>query len=78
MACIITDPVLQGRNIPTLQYKNAPSQSDMPYLILAHYRDASNRHTSVPYRDGFRMANSAERSVFTDYCDFITTNVGQT
>ena len=60
-----TDPefakVLTWRDVPTLQYKGDPADANVPYLLLAHYRDASNTHTSVLYHDGFRMADAAEK-----------------
>ncbi len=52
--------VLDWHDIPTLQYKGDPDQPNIPYFILAHYRDESNTHTSVLYHDGFRMALNAE------------------
>jgi len=53
--------VIHWDGIPTLQYKGDPDYPDEPYLILANYRDTSNRHTSVLYHDGFRMTDSAAR-----------------
>ncbi len=52
-------PVLRWDGVPTLQYMGDPANPDVPYLILAHYRDDSNTHTSLLYHDGFRMADSA-------------------
>jgi hypothetical protein len=60
-----TDPefskVLTWRDVPTLQYRGDPADANVPYLLLAHYRDAGNRHTSVLYHDGFRMTDTAEK-----------------
>ena len=50
------EKVIFWDRIPTLQYKGDPENPDVPYLLLANYRDASNRHTSVLFHDGFRMA----------------------
>jgi len=50
--------VINWEGIPTLQYKGDPEKPDVPYLLLANYRDTSNKHTSVLYHDGFRMADS--------------------
>ncbi len=50
--------VLTWRHIPTLQYKGDAAEANVPYLLLAHYRDAGNAHTGVLYQDGFRMADS--------------------
>ncbi len=47
--------VLDLHGIPTLQYKGDPNSPVSPYLILAHYRDASNTETSVLYHDAFRQ-----------------------
>ena len=55
--------VISWEGIPTLQYKGDPSDPDVPYLLLANYRDASNSHTSVLYHDGFRMTDSASKLV---------------
>jgi len=61
--------VIHWKGIPTLQYKGDPDYPDEPYLILANYRDSSNRHTSVLYHDGFRMADSAAKLAEDDlYC----------
>ncbi len=53
--------MIHWEGIPTLQYKGNPAEPDIPYLILANYRDSSNQHTSVLYHDGFRMADSAAK-----------------
>lgn len=51
--------VAEWSGIQTLQYEGDPTDPAPPYLILAHYRDASNTHTSTIYHDGFRVAASA-------------------
>jgi TolB protein len=55
--------VLTWRDIPTLQYKGDPANANVPYLIQAHYRDASNTHTGTLFQDGFRMADSWQKLV---------------
>ena len=64
--------VLDWRGIPTLQYQGDPAQPDTPYLILAHYRDAGNTHTSILYHDGFRMALHAAALVEGDLYNLST------
>lgn len=52
--------VFQRNNIPTLQYLGTPDNYKAPYFILAHYRTATNTHTSTVYHDGFRIGKSKE------------------
>ena len=59
--------------IATLQYQGDPANPAPTYLILAHYRDASNTHTSTIYHDGFRMAASAADLVEDGLYDLSTT-----
>lgn len=53
-------------NIPTLQYKTDPSIANVPYFIWAHYRSALNTHTSVLYKDGFRIATNPDALIEGD------------
>ena len=52
------DKVLEKTGIPTMQYANNISNTDIPYFILAHYRSLVQSHTSTLYHDEFKQANS--------------------
>ena len=61
--------VMDVSGVPTLQYQGDPAAYRPPYLILAHYRSDSQKHTSVLYHDGFRQSLTAEGLVEGDLYD---------
>jgi hypothetical protein len=61
--------VMDVSGVPTLQYEGDPEVYRPPYLLLAHYRSDSQKHTSVLYHDGFRQSLTAEGLVEGDLYD---------
>jgi len=61
--------VMDVSGVPTLQYMGDPERFRAPYLKLAHYRSASQTHTTVLYHDGFRQSLTAEGLVEGDLYD---------
>ena len=50
--------VFEKIGVPTRQYVDVKSNSDIAYFILAHYRSEEQAHTSVLYQDAFKQATS--------------------